>query len=125
MIEEVNEKLHLEGEDKITTFIDLWTIVDIYYAASYDQKLLNLTLSKNFEDHMLDVSKLGIFEVLFSDEEGLKIANHNFFSLVYLLFSHKMKMRTEIKDTLATITVPKDKKYYLLFGHETTLASYL
>ena len=135
MIKEVNLKLNLTGDQTIDNFQELWFITDAYYSILFNQKEKKIELSKNFSDHLMDTFRLGLFEtckwfsqfdafVDFRNEYGRKIANHNFFSFINLLFSEK-GVKTNATDTLATKVIPKDKKYYLISGHDTSISSFL
>lgn len=125
MINELNEKLKLEGDDKVKVFTELNDFADAYYAIDFELKDHTVELSDEFKSNMLHYFYLFHFHMLFRDDYGLRIANHNFFSLLNILISHKMGIKSPTPETTTTLTVPKDAKYYLFSAHDTTLVSFM
>lgn len=95
MIDEVNQKLNLNEKTKIRNFRDLWTnATDIYSSILFNQMTPSVQMSHFFVNHIDNVAYLGLFntcrfhtfhiKIDGRDEYGLRIANHHFFTFVYL-----------------------------------------
>lgn len=123
MINEVNKNCILE--EPISMFSEMWSYADAYYSLLFHNKRKSVVMSQYFESHMMDVFKLGLFETMYRDDLGLRLTSHNFFTLLSIVISEKMGGSTEVVDTIATSSIPKDRKYYMLSGHDTSLVAYL
>ena len=82
-------------------------------------------MSQYFEDHLLPLFKIGLFDTYYMNDLGLRLTNHNYFSLLNILISHKMGVHADVKETRATRVVPRNRKYYILSGHDTSLSAFL
>lgn len=125
MINELNEKLALEGNNKYKTFSDIYKAVDAYYSITFNNKSHTVQMSDGFKARMPHYLKLEMFHKYLRDKMGVKSASGNFFGVVNSLISHKTNIVNPSKENNLTDSIPKDAKYYLLSGHDTTIASIL
>lgn len=123
MVAEVNKNCIID--EPISIFSDMWYYADAYYSLLFHRKRKTVTMSQYFESHMMDVFKLGLFETIYRDDFGLRLTTHNFFALLSMVISEKIGEYTDVTDTIATSSIPKDRKYYMLSGHDTSLVAYL
>jgi hypothetical protein len=123
MINELNEKLN--PYVKFTKFSDIQRAVDAYYSITYNDKPHTVKMSDSFVSNMNHYLKLDMFHLYYRDNTAVKIASSNFFAVVNSLISHKASIVNPSEENSITDSIPKDVKYYLFSGHDTTLASIL
>ena len=82
-------------------------------------------MSQYFEDHLQDIFKIGLFDLYYMNDYGLRLSIYNYFALLNILISHKMNLEPDITETRATRAIPKNRKYYIFSGHDTSLSAFL
>ena len=125
MINELNEKFNLTGNQKYVNFSDIADAVDSYYSVINNARPHTIHMSDFFIEKMDLYLWLRMHFTFLRDDFGVKIASHSFFSIINSLISHKMGVENPTPEDYNTKSIPKNVLYYIFSGHDTSLAAIL